>query len=445
MKKIAESQKNGENKLGKCEKLETVPMPPPIRAKPIPYLIRAISISSLVRANLIPSLIRAIPISSLIRATLILSILVHPALGQAPDLEWEEFFGGAGDDRGLALQETRGAGFIVAGYSASKGAGNRDVLLIKTDSEGEMEWERTLGGPADDEGWAVLETKDGGYLVAGVTESEGVGGKDLMLIKAYSDGYEKWKKTFGGAGDDWGVAVLETKDGGYAVAAVTTSRGSGGSDGWVLKTDSDGNLEWDVAIGGSKNDCITSILETEDGYLVVGVTESYGAGGKDVWLTKTDAEGERIWEKTFGEDGDERGNSALEMGDGYLVVGVSESGGSGGRDLWLVRTDREGEKVWEKTFGGPGDDGCWSALEADGGIIVAGYTESQGRGEQDLWLLKVDLDGEKVWEKTFGGTGFDLGRSIVPTKDGGWAMTGWTESTGSGGEDLWLLKVGGVQ
>lgn len=385
---------------------------------------------------------RPITIASLIGATLILSILVHPALGQAPDLEWEEVFGGSEDERGLALQETRDAGFIVTGYTASKGAGNRDMLLIKTDQGGEREWERTLGGPADDEGWSVLETKDGGYLVAGVTESEGSGGKDLWLVKTYSDGYERWKKTFGGAGDDWGLSVLETADGGYAVAGVTTSSGSGGCDGWIVKTDSDGNLEWDVTIGGSKNDGLSSILETEDGYLVGGTTESYGAGGKDLWLAKTDANGERIWEKTFGKDGDERGNFVLKMEDGYVAGGVTESEGSGGRDLWLVRTDYEGEKVWEKSLGGPGDDGGWSALEAkDDGLIVVGYTESQGRGDQDLWLVKVALDGEKVWEKTFGGSGFDLGKSIVPTKDGGWAMTGWKESIGSGGQDLWLVKT----
>lgn len=388
-------------------------------------------------------MLKTIPIPSLIRATLILLILVHPALGQAPDLEWEVAFGGAGDERGLALQETRDTGIVVAGYTSSKGVGKKDLWLIKTDSEGEMEWERTLGGPADDEGWAVLETKDGGYLLTGFTESEGSGGKDLWLVKTYSDGYERWKKTFGAAGDDWGVAVLETKDGGYAVAAVTTSRGSGGSDGWILKTDPDGNLEWETTMGGSKNDGISSILEIEDGYLVVGFTESYGAGGKDIWLVKMDPEGERIWEKTFGKGGDERSNFVREMEDGYVVVGVSDSGGSGGRDVWLIRTDIEGETIWEKTFGGSGDDGCWSAAEGEGGLIFIGYTESQGRGDQDLWLLKISPDGEKAWEKTLGGLGFDLGRAIVSTKDGGWAMTGWTESMGSGGEDLWLVKIEG--
>ncbi len=112
--------------------------------------------------------------------------------------------------------------------------------------------------------------------------------------------------------------------------------------------------------------------------------------------------------------------------------------------MWLVRTDSEGEKAWVKTFGGPGDDGGWSALETkDGDLLVVGYTESQGRGKQDLWILKAGTEGEKVWEKTFGGSGFDLGRSIVSTKDGGWAMTGWTESQGSGGQDLWLAKTEG--
>ncbi|HOO53665.1 MAG TPA: hypothetical protein PLY09_00055 [Methanothrix sp.] len=369
-------------------------------------------------------------------------LLTHPALGQAPDLEWEEVFGGAKDERGLAIQETRDAGLIVAGYTASKGAGNKDLLLIKTDSEGEMEWERTIGGPGDDEGWAVLETKDGGYLIAGVTESWSTGGKDLWLVKTYSDGYERWMKTFGGPGDDWGAAVVETKDGGYAAVGVTTSRGSGGSDGWILKTDSDGNLEWDVAIGGSKNDGLSSIMETENGYLVAGTTESFGAGGKDVWLAKTDDGGNREWEKTFGKDGDEMGNFVLEINGGYVVIGVTKSEGSGGRDLWLARTDSEGEKVWENTFGGPGDDGGWAALETrDGDLLVVGYTESQGRGKQDLWTLKASAEGEKVWEKTFGGSGFDLGKSIVSAKDGGWAMTGWTESEVSGSRDLWLIKI----
>lgn len=379
-------------------------------------------------------------IGSVIGAALLISITAQTALSQPPDLQWERVFGGAGDERGLSVQETRDAGLIVAGYTGSKGSGGRDLLLIKTDKEGDLEWERTIGGPGRDEGWAAVETRDG-FVIAGVTDSWGFGKKDLLLVKADSDGYERWKKTFGGPEDDWGVAILETTDG-LVIAGVTTSSGSGGSDGWIVKIDTDGNLLWEVVIGGSKNDGFASILETGDGYLLAGTTESYGAGGKDLWLVKTDARGEKIWEKTFGKDGDERGNYILEVGGSLYLVGASESGGSGGRDLFVVKTDGEGETIWENTYGGSGDDGGSSALAAkDDGVIVVGYTGSQGNGQLDLWLLKIGAEGEKVWEKNFGGAGFDLGRSIVSTKDGGLSIVGWTESQGSGGQDLWLLKT----
>lgn len=379
-------------------------------------------------------------IGSFAGAALIISIATQTALGQPPDLQWERFFGGPGEEMGLSLVETRDAGLIVAGYTVSKGSGERDVLLIKTDKEGDLEWERTIGGPGRDEGWAVVETRDG-FAIAGVTNSGGSGKKDLLLVKTDGEGYEKWKKTFGGPEDDWGVALLETMDG-FIVAGVTASSGSGGSDGWIVKVDPDGNLLWEVAIGGSKNDGFTSIIETEGGYLLAGTTESYGSGGEDLWLVKTDALGDRIWDKTFGKGGDERGNYVLEAEASLYIVGVSQSGPSSGRDLFVVKTDGEGEKIWDKTYGGSGDDGGSSALAAkDGGIIVVGYSGSQGTGQLDLWLLKIGAGGDKVWEKTFGGAGFGLGRSIVSTKDGGLAIVGWRESQGSGGQDLWLLKT----
>lgn len=365
-------------------------------------------------------------------------LMLQPALGQAPDLSWEKSFGGPGDERGISLLETADSSLAVVGYTSSKGDGGRDLWLIKTDSEGELEWDRAIGGPGDEEGWSLLGTEDG-YVIAGVSGSGEAGGKDLLLVKTYSDGYERWTKTFGGPGDDWGVAAVKT-EAGYVVAGSTTSRGSGGSDGWILLVDPDGNLVWEVAIGGSKNDGFSSIVEVEDGYVAVGTTESYGAGGRDVWLVKADGEGKRVWEKTFGKDGDERGNSVLKMADGYIIVGTSSADAPGGRDLLLLKTDLEGEKVWEETIGGPGEDGGWQALvDEDGGIVVVGYT--RGTGDEDIWLLKVSSVGEKLWDDAFGGEGFDLGRSIVPTKDGGWAMTGWTESGGPKGQDLWLGKV----
>ncbi|HPJ30346.1 MAG TPA: hypothetical protein PLZ42_03035 [Methanothrix sp.] len=380
----------------------------------------------------------------MVRAILLVALLLHPGLGQAPDLEWERVLGGAADDGGLTLRKTGDSGLIVAGYTASRGAGGRDLWLIKTDPEGELEWERTFGGPGDEEGWTVLETESG-YVVAGVAEagagSPVAGGKDLFLVRTYSDGYERWRRSFGGAADDWGVSMVETEDG-FVIVGLTCSFGSGGSDGWILKTDSDGNEEWNLAIGGSKNDGLASILESEDGYVVAGTTESYGAGGKDLWLARVDPDGNRIWEKTFGGEGDERGNQVLDAGDGYLLVGVSDPAGSANRDLLLVKTDLEGEKIWEETIGSIGEEGGWSArTTSDGGYVILGY--SNRSTDQNIWLVKVGEDGEEAWEETFGGWGRDLGRSIVSTEDGGWAMTGWTESEGSG-MDLWLGKTEGT-
>jgi predicted secreted protein len=360
-----------------------------------------------------------------------------------PELEWSKTFGNAGDDFGDSVQQTADGGYVIAGFTDSYGAGGDDVWLIKTDSDGNQVWNKTFGGASDDVGWSVQQTSDGGYVVAGDTESYGAGGDDVWLIKTDSDGNQVWNKTFGGASDDIGWSVQQTSDGGYVVAGGTGSYGAGQEDVWLIKTDPEGNKVWDKTFGGTSDDAGISVQQTSDGgYVVAGFTESSGVGG-DASLIKTDSDGNKVWDKTFGGVSFDDGESVRQTSDGgYVIAGYTESYGAGGEDVWLIKTDSNGNEVWDKTFGGASDDAGWSVEQtSDDGYVLAASTESYGGGGDDAWLIKTDSDGNKVWDKTFGGTSDDNGISVKQTSDGSYVIAGSTESYGAGGQDVWLLSV----
>jgi predicted secreted protein len=303
---------------------------------------------------------------------------------------------------------------------------------------------KTFGGTRDDLGTSVEQTSDGGYIAAGYTTSYGAGGSDVWLVKTDSLGTKTWDTTFGGAGSDEGYSVEQTTDGGYIIAGTTASHGAGGTDVWLVKADASGKKLWDKTFGGPDDDGGSCVRQTSDrGYVITGYTKSYGAGGYDVWLIKTDSTGNKAWDTTFGGTGDDWGASVEPTTDGgYVVTGYTTSYGAGGRDLWLIKTDASGNKVWDKTYGGAADDeGASVQPTTDGGYIVAGSTLSYGAGSDDVWLVKTDGTGALDWDTTFGGTGADKGRSVVPTSDGGYIVTGYTSTSGAGGEDLWLVKT----
>jgi hypothetical protein len=372
-------------------------------------------------------------------------ILVMAFYGYSQDVIWSETYGGTNADRGRSVQETSDGGFIVTGYTESFGNGYRDIWLIKTDASGTEEWNQTFGGTGDDYGQCGRETSDGGFIVTGYTESFGSGGRDIWLIKTDASGAEEWNHTFGGTGADYAYSVQETSDGGFIVTGYTESFGSGGRDIWLIKTDASGAEEWNQTFGGTGSDVGRSVQQTSGGgFIVTGYSNSNTTGYNSVWLIKTDASGSEEWNQTYGGDFADVGWSGQETSEGgFIVTGYTDSFGSGDRDIWLIKTDANGAEEWNQTFGGTGMDAALSVDEASGGgYIIAGYKDFYGSGNGDVWLIKTDASGAEEWNQTFGGTGVDVAVSAQETSGGGYVIAGYTDSFGSGNNDVWLITVG---
>ena len=374
---------------------------------------------------------------------LTIAFLATSASGFQPREEWSRTFGGPYDDGAWSLQATDDGGYIIVGYTSSRGEGS-DLWLIKTDSSGLEQWNRTFGGSQEDVGYFVKQTRDLGYIVTGSTKSYGIGEERLWLLKTDSNGSKEWDRTFGGfvsSSGDGGWAVDQTTDAGYIVTGYTKSYGAGGKDLWLIKTDSVGYKQWDKTFGGPKDDVGMSVVQTRDGgYIVAGRTASFGSGGDDIWLLKVDPQGREQWNRTFGGQKDDVGLQVIELKDGYALTGRTESADSGGEKAFLLKTDLYGKKLWEK-FYGQNSSGISLQQTDDGGFIIAGNMNSPVTGK-DAVLIKTDPSGNEQWIMPLGGPGENIGTSVAESIDGGYVMAGITNSFGAGAEDAWLVKVG---
>ena len=207
--------------------------------------------------------------------------------------QWQKTYGGLEDDWINQIRQTADGNYIAAGMTKSFGAGDQDVWLLKLKSNGEIEWEKTYGGTGTDTALSVQQTSEHGYVVTGYTRSFGTGKQDVWVLKVASDGVPLWQKAFGGQEDDVAYSIQQTLDGGYIAAGYTYSFGGGSEDSWVLKLDSGGNIEWEETYGGGKNDLAYSIQQTSDeGYIMAGITDSFGVWGSDLWVLKLDSNGD---------------------------------------------------------------------------------------------------------------------------------------------------------
>ncbi|MGB3342176.1 MAG: hypothetical protein WBB37_11915 [bacterium] len=370
-----------------------------------------------------------------------ISLLITLLFAQAPDTLWTKTYGGVAGGIGRSVKQTMDKGYIITGWTSF--GNDFEVYLIKTDSFGDTLWTRTYGGEYEDTGFSVLQTSDSGYIIAGRTYSFGASYSEVYLIKTDNVGDTLWTKMYGDHGGspsyNWAESIQKTVDGGYIIAGTYRL-----NNGYLLRTDSFGDTLWTRWFGGPQKDQLFSVQQTADsGYITVGYTESWGAGSCDVYLVKTDSLGDTLWTRTYGGIHDDVGKSVQQISSGgYIIVGTTVLGGPGYTDVYLIKTDSFGDTLWTRTYGGANihNQGESVLQTADGGYIITGST-SLGAGWTDFWLIRTDAIGDTLWTKTIGGSEREISYSVQVTADGGYIITGFTDSYGAGGRNVYLVKT----
>ncbi len=360
-------------------------------------------------------------------------------------ITFQKRLGGSLDDQSFSARQTTDGGYILAGYEKSFSNDTVDVYLIKTDSFGDTIWTKTIGGDSIDIAYDVKQTTDGGYILVGSTCSFGQGATDVYLMKTNSSGDTLWTNTYGGMNEDGGNSVEQTSDGGYIIVGYTNSFGAGYFDLYLLKTDSTGDLLWSKTFGGTSTENGYSVQETSDhGFIIAGFT-SLNAGNFDAYLIKTTSIGDTLWTKKYGGSSHDYGNCVKQTTDGgYVLVGYTGSFGAGNSDVYVIKTNSGGDTIWTKTFGGiMADFGNDIQQTTDGGYIIVGTTYSfYGTGNtSDVYLIKTNSVGDTLWSKMFGGVSIDEGHSVQQTSDGGYIISGFTWTfSGNVSYDAYLIK-----
>lgn len=405
---------------------------------------------------------------------------------QTPFLQWQKSYGGSGDDLGESIQQTADNGYIIAGSTNSKNGditenhGKSDYWILKLDVTGKIQWQRIFGGSRSESANSIHQTIDGGYIVAGSSSSNdgdvtgNHGNYDYWILKLDSHGNMQWERSYGGSSTDRAWDIKQTADGGFIVAGSSGSNNGdvtgnhGNYDYWVLKLDSNGNLQWQQTYGGSDFDFARSVQQTTDGgYVVLGTSSSNDGdvaanhGSDDYWLIKLNSNGNLQWQHTYGGSDYDFASGVQQTTDGgYVVAGSSYSkdkqvtGNHGRDDYWILKVDATGNLQWQTSYGGKGYEGALEVHQAgDGGYVISGSATSNNgdvlfnRGSNDFCTIKLDAAGALKWQKILGGTNYDAAHSIHQCKDDGFIITGTTLSddenvnNNHGKYDVWIVKL----
>lgn len=355
------------------------------------------------------------------------------------------YYGDICADAGLSICENNSGGYLLFGhYEDPSSSDCISMYVISIDSAGNQEWDHQYGGPLYDFGQSIDKTSDGGYILFGFTSTYGAGGYDAYLVKIDGSGNQEWQQTFGGTDNEYGYCVKQTFDGGYILCGSTYSFGAGGTDAFLIKTDAAGNALWTKYFGGTANDGAYALaISPDSGYILAGYTYNFGSANGDAMLLKTDTGGNQQWLKTYGGSSSERALSVVVEANGnYVFSGYTNSFGAGSEDYYLLRTDSAGNILQDTTFGGfLSDESFGISICSDKGFVLTGYTNSFGNGGRDLYIVKTDSAFNFLWDSYYGGTQDDQGVSIIPTNDNGYITLGESWSISYSLSDIYVVKT----
>jgi hypothetical protein len=360
---------------------------------------------------------------------------------------FQRTFGDTLAESSYTVHQTSDKGYILSGFTKSYSTGN-DFYLIKTDSLANVTWSKIYSGDVSDQAFAMQPTTDGGYILAGYTTSFGVLYNDACLLKIDANGDTLWEKNYGASGFEFANTVTQTSDGGYIFAGYSEGNTIFNSQGsiYLVKVNSTGTVQWKKILGpsGQITDGYSIKQTTDKGYILTGYTNGYGEINGDAYLMKLDSTGNPVFVKTYGNKGSDWGYSVQQTTDGGFIIGGSYSLDSTSRDIdaYIIKTDANGDTLWTRTYGGTGFDYGQSITQtSDGGYALGGYTNSFSTGDYDVFLLKVNANGDTLFTRTFGGYNDDEANFITQTSDGGFALAGQSNSFGMGDYDFYFVKT----
>jgi uncharacterized delta-60 repeat protein len=357
---------------------------------------------------------------------------------------WEHTFGGVLQDKAYGVVSLPDDGLVVVGNSRSKRDLEYNAWILRLSRGGKLIWERSFGGSKSDQVYAVAATQDGGIAVVGHTRSKGAGQSDVWLLRLSETGDLLWERTFGGAQNDRARTIVAMEDGSFVVAGMTRSYGSSQGDAWILKVDNSGDLLWERTFGGDEEYAIFSIAAMPDsGIIATGYVDEGDSFGFELWVIRLNPQGERLWDRKYGRGVFDAGTAITATEDnGAIVAGVTSKDGFRSDDAWVLRLNASGDIVWDQTFGGPEPDSAWAVVEMPGtGYAVTIATLSYGAGSSDAWLICLNDDGRLVWQRIYGGKLWDRPTTAARTQDGGLLVAGYTTTIGEGHEDFWLIRL----